>query len=112
MDSPETVICFYRVQPGREAEFRELLARHWPALRRLGLVTERPPQHFLGAERNGGPLIVEIFEWTGADAAEVAHEHPDVMAIWEPMDKLTETRDGRPNMEFPHFRPLEILGEA
>ena len=40
----------------------------------------------------------------------VAHEHPEVMAIWEPMDKLTEQRDGRPNMEFPHVQPLSVLG--
>jgi len=31
------------------------------------------------------------------------------MAIWEPMDKLTEKRDGRPNMEFPHVQPLNVL---
>jgi hypothetical protein len=34
------------------------------------------------------------------------------MAIWEPMDQLTETRGGRPNLEFPHYRPLSILGAA
>jgi hypothetical protein len=34
------------------------------------------------------------------------------MAIWEPMDKLTENRDGRPNMEFPSVQPLDILGQT
>jgi hypothetical protein len=31
-----------------------------------------------------------------------AHEHPEVLAIWEPMDTLCEQRNGKPNMEFPH----------
>ena len=44
-----------------------------------------------------------------ARGAAAAHEHPEVMAIWEPMDKLTEKRNGRPNMEFPHVQPLAVL---
>ena len=112
MASPETVICLYRVQSGREAEFEAALKRHWPTLRGLGLATERAPQHFRGAERDGRPLFVEIFEWSSAESAGLAHEHPEVMAVWEPMDKLTENRDGRPNMEFPHVRPIAILDGA
>ena len=34
---------------------------------------------------------------------ELAHEHPDVLMIWEAMDPLLEDRDGRPKWEFPHF---------
>ena len=112
MSSPATVICVYRVKPGQEDEFVQLLRRHWPALRSLGLVSEQPPQHFQGVEQNGRPLFVEIFEWVNEEASGLAHEHPEVMAIWEPMDKLTEPREGRPNMEFPHVRPLRVLGAA
>jgi hypothetical protein len=35
-----------------------------------------------------------------------------VMEIWERMDKLTEARGDRPNMEFPHVRELDLLGKA
>ncbi len=104
-----TVICLYRVAPGREDEFTSLLARHWPALRSLDLVTDERPRHFRGVEQDGGALFVEIFEWTSADAPRAAREHPEVMAIWEPMGRLTERRNGRPAMEFPHVRPLAIL---
>jgi hypothetical protein len=104
-----TVICVYRVVSGREAAFTDLLKRHWPTLRSLDLVTDEPPRHYKGNEQGGGPLFVEIFDWKDEAAARVAHEHPDVMAIWEPMDKLTERRDGRPNMEFPHVAPLSVL---
>ncbi len=99
---PETVICHYRVVLGNEAKFDELLAAHWPALHRLGLVTDTKPQHFKGLEQdNQQPIYFEIFEWADG-GMERAHEHPEVMAIWEPMDQLCETRGGKPNMEFPH----------
>ena len=110
MSQTETVICIYRVRAGKEDAFQGLLARHWPTLRDLGLASETPPRHYRGAEQSGEPLFVEIFEWSDAASAGIAHEHPEVMAIWEPMDALTEARDGRPNMEFPHVRPIELLG--
>lgn len=109
MSQSETVICLYRVKPGQEDAFLRLLERHWPTLRDLGLATDDPPQHYRGAEQSGEPLFVEIFQWASTDAAGVAHEHPEVMAIWEPMDRLTEQRDGRPNMEFPHLQPIDVL---
>lgn len=108
MSAPTTVICLYRVSPGQEARFTRLLERHWPALHALDLVTDDPPQHYRGVEQDGGPLFVEIFNWKSEEASALAHEHPEVMAIWEPMDKLTEQRNGRPNMEFPHVRPLAV----
>jgi hypothetical protein len=108
----ETVICLYRVKAGNEAKFQRLLARHWPALRALRLVTRRKPRHFRGAEDGGGPLFVEIFDWVDGAAAEVAHTHPEVVAIWEPMDRLCEARGGKPNMEFPHVRPLAVALRA
>ena len=103
---PETVICHYRVKPGNEAQFETLLDEHWPTLQRLGLVTEQAPQHFKGAEQdNGQPIYFEIFEWLDG-AADRAHEHPEVTAIWEPMDRLCESRGGKPKMEFPHVSRL------
>lgn len=99
---PEIVICHYRVKPGNEQAFETLLSQHWPTLAGLGLVTGKPPEQFKGLEQdNGQPIYFEIFEWQDG-ASERAHEHPEVMAIWEPMDALCETRSGKPNMEFPH----------
>src|SRR6185295_5678050 len=108
MDRSEIVICSYRVKAGNEDAFLALLARHWPTLRSLDLVTSEPPQHFRGFEQDGAPLFVEIFVWKSGEAAGKAHEHPEVLAIWEPMDRLTESRAGRPNMEFPHVQPLDL----
>ena len=38
----------------------------------------------------------------------LAHESPEVMAIWEPMGALCEERDGRPSMEVPHVERMKI----
>jgi hypothetical protein len=112
MSEPVTALCLYRVRTGREGEFTALLRRHWPTLRELGLVSADPARHWQGAEHEGAPLFVEMFEWADESAAGAAHEHPEVMAIWEPMDELTEARGGKPNMEFPHVRALALLGPA
>jgi hypothetical protein len=112
MATPVHVVCSYRVAKGNEAEFEKLLARHWPLLNELSLATDLRPQHFRGHEQDGKPIFFEIFEWVDDLAHELASQHPDLMAIWERMDKLCEARDGRPNMEFPHVTELRVLGEA
>ncbi len=101
-DRPETVLCQYRVAPDGEAAFRKLLERHWPTLHKLDVVTDEPAVIYRGADERDRPFFVEIFHWKSRKALEIAHEHPDVLAIWEPMDGLCESRDGRPKMEFPH----------
>jgi hypothetical protein len=105
----ETVICQYRVRPGAEEDFTQLLAHHVPTLRSLELVTDAPARCYIGKERGiDGPLFVEIFEWVEGDAARRAHTHPEVSDIWERMELLCEERNGRPAMDFPHFKPLEL----
>ncbi len=101
-----TVICHYRVASGNEEKFEKLLEQHWPALRRLGFVTEQSTVQYMGREQdNDQPIYFEIFEWAEG-AVERAHSHPEVMAIWEPMDQLCESRGGKPNMEFPHVERI------
>lgn len=100
-----TVICTFRVRAGAEQAFRQLLDTHWKALHALGMVTDDPPQQFRGEDAQGRPTYVEIFTWK-EDAWNAAHEHPDVQAIWGPMEALVEERDGRPKWEFPHVERL------
>ncbi len=103
---PNKVIRHYRVKAGNESAFEELLLEHWPTLQRLGLVTDEPSQQMKGTEQdNGQPIYFEIFDWQDG-ASERAHQHPEVMAIWEPMDVLCESRGDKPNMEFPHVAVL------
>ncbi len=107
MNEAQTVICTFRVRRGGLDAFLELLDRHWPALRRLEPVTAAPELNFSsGSSDPDGPTIVSIFEWVNAEAVGRAHSHPDIAEIWEAMEPLCESRDGRPSMEFPHYEPL------
>ena len=102
----DTVICTYRCRPDTEDAFVDLLARHWGTLRDLGFVTDDKSTVL---RRVDEPTYVEIFTWVEGGFAK-AHEHPDVLAIWEPMEPLLEDRDGRPKWEFPHYQPV-VFGE-
>lgn len=106
---PLTVICRYVVKPDKTAEMEALLRKHWGALHELGLVTDTPAKVYRGlkSEKPGGAhsaerTYVEIFEWKNADAPNVAHQTPAVMAVWEPMGALCE------DMDFPQFEPIEL----
>ena len=79
-----------------------------PTLRRLGLITDRPP--VLVRSANG--TYIEVFEWATAEAAGLAHQHPEVAQVWEamgriadfpPLDSLEESK-GR----FTHFTPVDL----
>jgi hypothetical protein len=105
---PQTCICTYRIQKDKETAFLSLLERHWPTLRRAGLVTEDPPQIYRGQDEKQRPFIVEIFAWKDVAAVETAHRSPEIMSVWEPMGALVEQRDGLPSMEFPHVQKLDL----
>jgi hypothetical protein len=104
----ETVLATYRVRRGKEAAFRRLLARHWPTLRRMGLVTATPPVTYEGRDDAKGTFFLEIFTWRDAASVERAHVLPEVGQVWERMGALVESRGGRPQWEFPHARRIRI----
>lgn len=110
-DHSETVICQYHVKPGHEAEFEAMLAMHWPALHEAGLTTDTPPQIFRGKpsgkpdDRHGAEgVYIEIFQWNSPDSPGIAHELPEVMAVWEPMGAICS------EMDFPHFDTIHPIG--
>ncbi len=105
----QTVICTYRVQPDHEDSFQELLERHWITLHALGFVTEGKPTIFRSVDNP--PTYVEIFTWVEG-GFDLAHEHPDVIAVWEQMDPLLEKRGALPRWEFPHYIPWEGSAEC
>jgi hypothetical protein len=100
----ETVICTYRVRHDAEEEFGELLRRHWVTLHGLGFVTDDQSLVFRQCDE---PTYVEIFTWVEGGFGR-AHVHPDVLAIWEPMEPLLEDRGGQPKWAFPHYRRVEL----
>ena len=83
----------------------ELLRRHWQTLHELGFVTDDKAIVFRSIDKK--PTYVEVFTWVEG-GFQRAHEHPDVLAIWEPMDPLLEEREGRPKWEFPHYQRVTL----
>lgn len=102
------VLCTYRVRKGEEDALLELMRGHERAVRKLSLVTDEPTRVFRGEDERGRPYFLKLFEWTGEEAVAKAHEHPEVLGVWERMEPLCEARDGRPGMEFPHLTPVPL----
>ena len=98
-------MCTYRVRARDEERFRSLLAGHWRALHRLGFVTDAAATVYRSVE--DPPTYIEIFTWLDGGFAQ-AHEHPDVLGIWEALDPLLEERDGQPKWDFPHFDEVSL----
>jgi hypothetical protein len=89
-------LVVYRVKKGKDAEFRKLLALHWPTLNRLGLVTSEPAKIWRGENIRSdfdGSTWVELFTWKEDGASDIAHQTPEVMQIWEPMGPILEGMD-------------------
>lgn len=104
----ELCVWTYWVQPNREEEFEELLSHHWPTLRRLGFVTDDPPMVLRSVDNP--PVYVEIFTWA-TEGMRPAHNHPDVIPIWEGLKSLVEDRDEArnvPGMTFPFYRRIRL----
>jgi hypothetical protein len=101
----ETVFATYRVRIAEEVPFVELLATHWDTLRRLELVTDAPSVVYRSVDEP--PTYVEIFTWVEGGFTR-AHDHPDVLTVWEAIGQLLEPRAPHPMWEFPHFLPVRI----
>ena len=96
-------LCRYWVKPEKEAEFRQLLKRHWPTFTKLGLVVEKPPHLiFRGQNKDGRIFFVETFAWKNPEAMKRAHSLPEVAAVWEPMGNCCT------EMEFPSVEQIEV----
>ncbi len=94
MTMPVTVLVTYRPKKGCERKFFNLLERHWPTLRKERLVTATRPTVWKATDKKTSrTFYVEMFEWKSIDASDLAHETPEVMAVWGPMMPLLESMD-------------------
>jgi hypothetical protein len=104
---PVTVLVTYRPKEGAEEQMLRMLEKHWPTLDRLGLVTKEPPKFWRATGKDGRTSFVELFQWKDEGASGVAHQLPEVMAVWEPMGGILE------DLQIAHVEPLELsLGAA
>jgi len=96
---PVDVLCIYRVKKGKEAEFKQILAKHGPALHKAGLTPEGAPKIWKSETRDGKTVFIEMMQWKDENSSHAAHQMPEVMAVWEPMGSMTD------GMEFLDLQP-------
>jgi hypothetical protein len=81
----------YVPKPGKEEELRELVEKHWPALDAVGLASPMKPTIWRAYDiREHRTYFVELFAWKDETSSDIAHQTPEVMAIWEPMGPILE----------------------
>jgi len=98
------MLVSYYPKAGKERELLSLLQEHWPTFDRLGLVTAMQPQLWRAYDiRARREYFVEMFECKDGNSSDVAHQSPEVMAIWEPMGPLLD------NLQLSE---LDLLGDG
>jgi hypothetical protein len=84
----------YRPKEGSETALLAMVRKHWPAISGTGLVTsERAVVYRALNKRTGKEYFIEIFSWRDENASAIAHQTPEVMAVWEPMGPLLESME-------------------
>lgn len=99
-NGPYIAMATYLVRPDKVEEFHGLMARHWPTLREEGLATDRPAEVYFGEDKDG-PFFVEFVEWVDSEAPGRAFRNDRVSAIWQDLFAFTESRGGRPAVDYP-----------
>jgi hypothetical protein len=90
-EAPVTNIVTYVPKKGKEAELLELVKKHEPALRKVGLVTSEPFRLWKAYDiRKQREQFIEYFVWKDGAASDIAHQTPEIMAVWEPMGPVLE----------------------
>jgi hypothetical protein len=99
-------VACYMPKPRKGKELGELVRRHYPALKALGLATDRKP--ILMKAKNG--MVVEVFEWASATAKRQAHADEVIRKIWTHMEAISEnvplSRLEEATEVFANFTPL------
>jgi hypothetical protein len=81
----------YRPKKGKEEELFSLVKKHWPILKEIGLSTNEPAEVYRATDKRSGQVyFIEIFSWRDAEASTIAHQTPEVMAVWETMGPVLE----------------------
>jgi hypothetical protein len=104
-EKPVTMMCIYRPLPGKEADLQKLVQAHWPVIHKAGLATDEPAVVYKAIDKHTKqPYFVEIFSWKSENSGRLAHEMPEVMKIWEPMERVMTSKTG------PEIAIVERIG--
>lgn len=89
-DSKDPVhrLVIYRPKADSLAALEAIVKQHGSVLRKVGLITDDPVRVYRGTDLrkpDAGPFLVEQFVWRDGAASDIAHQTPEVMAVWETM---------------------------
>jgi hypothetical protein len=91
IEKPVPTLVRYTPKPGGEEALLGLVRQHWPTLVRLGLASPTPVKLWRAYDKDTRKLsFLELFEWKDEGSSNVAHQTPEVMAMWEPMGHVLE----------------------
>jgi quinol monooxygenase YgiN len=91
MSKPVPTLVIYRPKKGKAEELRALVKKHAPALAKVGLITEDGVRAWRAHDkRKDEDCFVELFSWRDEEASGLAHQTPEIMAVWEPMGPVLE----------------------
>ena len=90
MSNPVHRLVIYRPRAGHADALLAILQKHGPVLRGVGLLTDEPVRLHRATDlrRDGAPpepYFIETFQWKDEQASDLAHQLPEVMAVWETM---------------------------
>ena len=93
--APVTMLVTYRPKKGKAAELQALVEKHGPTLAKTGLLSkDHPVQVWKATDKRGHgaeePYFVELMTWRDGEASDIAHQTPEIMAVWEPMGAVLE----------------------
>lgn len=86
--TPVNRLVIYRPKAGKLGELEAIVRRHGAVLRKAGLITDDPVRVYRGTDLrkpDAEQFLVESFHWRDGSAADIAHQTPEVMAVWETM---------------------------
>ena len=86
---PVNRLVIYRPKKGSASKLEAILQKHGPTLRSSGLITDEPVRLWRATDLRGHGepefYFVETFQWRDDEASDIAHQMPEVMAVWETM---------------------------
>ena len=92
MSKPVPTLVVYRAKKGKAEELLALVKKHAPALRKVGLLTSDKVRAWRAHDKRADQTcFVEEFSWRDAEASGLAHQTPEIMAVWEPMGAVLES---------------------
>jgi hypothetical protein len=101
MKKPVKMHVTYRPKKGMAEELLQLVLKHGPALESTGLIVDGPAVVYRATNKRSGEVsFIETFSWRDDEAPDLAHQMPEVMAIWEPMTPMLD------NLELAVIEPI------